>query len=356
MSTEKNNAEILSENAIQAFFNNTENTVEPPKEPEQQVEVDAFFNNTDTPPAKEEVQVPAKEVVNDKNFYHDIIKEYIEDGEWEDGEVQLTEDSEPILLSELKDVTPELFKELRRQQKELKEEKFKSDYISVQGLDETTKELIRLKKAGGDITPLLEVETKHVNPLLNLDIEDEKVQEWLLVQKYQSQGIEPEFIEARINKFKENLQLDLEAKKIAQEVKSNYENLVKAETEKQEAINKEIQEEQKKFRKTMTDTFRGMGLQKETLVKNLVDYTSKYDEQGLTEADRLYFGAKENPELFAEVVFLLSNKEAYNEFKGVKIKNTVAKETVQKIFKITPKASSSPANTPKDAVQEFFST
>lgn len=358
-----NTTKILEADDIQKWFNGEE--VEKPKEEITEVkDIDAFFEE-EKPEAKvEEVEKPKEEikpepVVQKTNFYTDLVREYIADGDFTDGTIEIEGENgevQELILSEIEDITPEMFKAIKAAQKKLEEEQRDKDYVSVKGLDETTRKMITLKKSGGDISELIQVEAEHVHPLKGLDIRDEKVQEYLVRRKYESQGIDPEFIDLKIKKLKENVQLDLEAEKVVGEINTNFDRIVQDKVEKQEAYNKELQNEQKEFRKTMTETVRKFGL-KDTLTKTLVDYASKYDDDGLTEADKLYFSIKQNPELFAEAIFLMTNKEAYDEYKGVKIKNEVKKDTIKSILRITPKTSVTPTQLNKvDKVEEFFNT
>jgi len=354
---ETNQTTILEGNDLQNFFNDTQTEV---KEEVVTETMTNFFSQQDDTLFDKKVETPVPEevkIITPSFNYTDLVKEYIEDGEWEDVELELEEGAEPVILSELKEITPELFKSIRAAQKQLKDEKLKSNYISIEGLDETTKKLIDIKKKNGDITELLQIQAEFVNPLQGLDLDNEKVQEDLVRQKYSYQGIDADIIEMKIKKLKENVTLDLEAKKVAEEINSNYSKIVEQKaTERQKEI-EESQEEQKKFKKSMTEAFREFEL-KDSLVKNLVDYTAKFDETGLSEVDKMFFQAKSNPALFAKVAFMLSDEKAFNEFMGVKIKNKANVDAVKTILKINPRATNAAQTTANKSnpVQEFFQT
>ena len=362
MSTEKSNSpEILSGNALENFFSNPDSTVETEVVEEITDEnLTSFFDSKteDFVPAEKEPTPTPKETVVEtpkNNFYSDLVKEYLEEGEWKDLELVLKEGEEPVALSDLKDITPEVFRQVRAAQKQMKEEEINSDYISVKGLDETKKKMIELAKAGGDVRELVQVETDFVHPLKDLNLDDEKVQEAIVRQKLATQ-MPAKYIEAEIKDLKDNLLLDVEAKKVVDEVNTNFDKLVETKKSEQLAQIQSIKDEQKEFRKKMTETFRSLEL-KDTLVKDLTDKTSKFDENGIAEVDKMYFQAKENPEFFAKVAFLLSDEKAFNEFQGVKIKNNVTKEAIKTILKITPKTSTNSAVTPAkkgDEIEQFF--
>jgi len=357
MSTEnKNTTEVLTGNSLENFFSGAEPEVK--VEQEAEVNLEGFFQESADDfiekPKVAEIPKEEKQETVKNTFYSDLVKEYLEDGEWQDVDLQIGEGDETITLSEIENITPELFKEIRAAQKQLKEEEFKTDFISIKGLDETKKKMIELAKAGGDVRELVQMEAEFVHPLKGLDLNSEAIQESIVRQKYQSLGWKPKHIDAEIEELKENLQLDLEAKKVIEEVDTNFDKLVESKKEEQLSQLQAIKDEQKDFRKKMTETFRGLEL-KDVIVKNLVEATSKFDENGIAEVDKAFFAAKANPELFAKVAFLLTDENAFNEFQGVKIKNNETKKAIKTILKITPRTNTSSAVPQKqDKLQEFF--
>ena len=350
--------EVLSGNSLEAFFNDS--YVEPTPQEEATPDIGNFFNEEEAPQEVTPSQTTPTEVKTEpttttstSSFYDNLVLEMINDGDWIDGEIEL-EDGSAVMLSEMKNVTPELFKQIKESQKALKEEEFKSKYISVEGLDDTTKKMIELKKAGGDITPLLQAEAQYVHPLKGLDLDDDNVQMSLVAHKYRNMGLDEDIIQMKIEKLVKDSQLDLEAKKIITEVNNNFEAHVEAEKNKQLELRKQIEEEQKSFKKSVTESFRNFGLEKESLVKNLIDKTAKFDEYGLTEADKLYFESKKNPELHAKIAFLLSDEEAFSKFYSHKTKLETTKKDVRKILSINTKASTTSSATKQTPIDEFF--
>ena len=348
---------VLEGNSLEAFFSGTYKPVE--ETVEETPKIEDFFKDetpTDVTPAiKEDITPPVTNPQSSTtpSFYDSLVKEMIEDGDWIDGEIEL-EDGTAVLLSEINNVTPDLFKQIKESQKAIKEEEFKSKYISVEGLDDTTKKMIELKKAGGDITSLLQAEAQYVHPLKGLDLDNDDVQAYLVAQKYMSMGLDQDIIQMKIEKLKKDSQLDLEAKKIIDEVNSNFDAHVESEKNKQLELRRQIDEEQKAFRKTISESFKNFGLEKETLIKNLIEKTAKFDENGLTEADKLYFESKKNPELHAKIAFLLSDEESFSKFYTQKAKLETKKDDVRKILQISPKSASSASGKKQAPVEEFF--
>jgi hypothetical protein len=363
---EKNNTQVLEgDQLIHDFFNDVKQ--EPEKEEVPVVDVNKFFDeestpvkeeNTDTEPQKKQENTTDTTIDPQVGFYTSLVKELILDGSWEDISIELEEGQEPVSISQFEEITPDLFKQLWNTQQAAKDQKLQEEYISVKGLDETTRKMIELKKSGGDIKELLHVEAEIVHPLKGYDLENEAVQEWLIRQKYTALGWKPKHIDDEIKELRENLQLDIEAKKIIEEVDKNFDTKVSEKLKAQEEQNRLFQEEQKQFRKKMTEEFRGFEIKKDTLITSLVNASTKTDENGLTEAEKAFFELKEkDPKHFAEVVFLMMNKEGYNEFKGVKIKNQVNIDNAKKVFKLAPKASAAAIKQSTDktnVVEEFF--
>ncbi len=335
-----------------------------PAEVETEVEVEEEVDKIaeHKAPAQEKTEpTPEKEVaVKQPTFYTDMVRDFLEDGEWEDGNIEIEDENgetQTIQLSDLKDVNAALFKQIKAGQKALKEEELKANFVSVKGLDETTKKLIEAKKAGADIRGLIQYDADLVHPLKGYDVEDPTVQENLIRWNLTNRGEDADDIEYKIQKYKKNFILDTEAGKIVNIINADYDNKVTQTLEEQKKQNSDIIEAQKLFRKTTQDVYKGYKLT-ESLTKTLVDNAAKFDETGLTMADRAYFDAKNNPEFYAQVVFLLSDEKAFNEYKGVKIKNQVAAETIMKISKIPKQAANTAMKKENDGVdplEKFFS-
>jgi hypothetical protein len=308
--------------------------------------------DTSTPPAKVE------EVISPKtSVYTDLIKEYIEEGDWQDGAIEVEDEKGEIItinLLDLSDVTPDQFKQIKAAQKALREEDFKSKYISIEGLDENTKKIIELKKAGGDTRELFQMQADLVNPLDTLDLDDERVHEYLVRQKL---AANPDFdaddIDNKIAKMKANFVLDTEAKKIITEVNTNFGLAIEQRQKAHLETVEKAQAEQKEFKKKIAQTYKDLKLS-DNVVKNLVENTAKFDEYGLTNVDKAFFEAKKNPEFFAKIAYLILDEKGFNEFQGVKIKNNVTKETIKTIFKISPKNTKSSITNPDGTLENYF--
>lgn len=352
----ENQNQVVEEKSLDSWFD----LVDKPEEvvtPTEEIKLDSLFNDEPTPPVEQKIETPEKPLETNKvNKFLENAKFLVEKGYWADVDIEIEDEAGEKRQVSILDVemTPELFEQIEASQKELKAEDLKSKYVSVEGLDEATKKMIEIKNAGGDISGLVQLEAEFVHPLKNLDLDNEQHQEYLVRQKLSSQGIDPEFIEFKVSKLKSDLSLDTEAKKIFDEVNENFNNVVEQKKQEQLQQIENYKEQQKQFKKTIQDTYKGLNINNPDLLKGLVERASKVDEHGLTDADKLFFEAKEkNPELFAKVNFLLSDEKAFNEFMGVKIKNDVKKETIKQLITLKPKTSSQKTETKKQSSNEI---
>lgn len=362
---EENETQVLEGDALMEFFNKENSVVE--KE-EKSDSLESHFEKENTaeeisPEIKSEEkptkkEAPAKPVEAPKaSVYTELIKEYIEEGDWTDGAIEIEGEEGEVIqvnLLDLKDVTPEQFKQIKAGQKALREEELKSKYISKEGIDENTLKILEIKKAGGDTRELFQIQAEIVNPLDSLDLDDERVHEYLVRQRLSTNpDLDQEDINNKVARMKANFTLDTEAKKIITEVNTNFGIAIEQKQKEHAESVAKAQEEQKEFKKKMTQTYRDLKLN-DNVVKNLVESTSKFDEYGLTNVDKAFFESKKNPELFAKIAYLILDEKGFNEFQGVKIKNNVTKETIKTIFKISPKASNATSASQEASLEKYF--
>lgn len=364
---QKNETSVLTGNSLEAFFTGVspESNTEVIKD--SQSEIDGIFDNkqkeTNSPKEedlkkdikKEEVQLPQSNTY----YYDNVVNDFLEEGEWEDMVIESEVEGEIVEtpLSELKNIDKDTFLEIKKHFKQLKEEEFKENYISVEGLDDTTKRMVELKKKGGDISSLIEAEIRHVHPLKGYDLEDERVQEAIVRQKLNASGqLSQATIESEIKTLKENLELDKKANEVVEEINTNFNNFVEAEAKKQEAELELQKQKQKEFRKKLSETINGFDIKEDKIVKSLLDASTKYDSNGLSDVDKAFFEAKENPQLFTKIAFLLTNEELFDKHMGVKIKNKANLDTVKKVLSLKKRSSSEQKEIQKDkkGLESFF--
>jgi len=310
--------------------------VETPAEPQT---IEEKITGEITPAATQEPEVtepvetttvePTLQQVNtNPDAYLEFIREAIEDGDYEDVMLEL-EDGTQVELSKLDKVDKRLFQEIKKAQKQLQAEKIKEKYISAEGLDDTTKRLVELKRAGEDISELIQSQIDLKDPLDGLDLEDPQVQKWLMFEEYKAKGIDPEIAIAQIEKLDKEFKLDVESKKVADTIKKSIHlaQESKLAAKEQELLTKN--EQQKEYRKNLNEYYKGLNLN-DAKIRTLVDNATKSDQAGKTNFDKLLDEVKKDPAKMAEINFYLNDEKGFLDFKTAKVKT----ETNLKFVKI----------------------
>lgn len=365
----KNTTEVISgKEGLDKFFSQETETVQEDNSEEKEEAVsatgiDSLFNETEEKPEEKTIiseELDKKEEAAEKvapnkqsDFYRSLIQENIEDGDWSDAEIDV-EDEEgntvSIPIGEIEDITPEVYRQLKDAQKALREEDFNSKYISKEGLDETTLKMVDLKRAGGDISELIQKDAENIHPLKNLDLENENVQAYVLQQKLLSKGVSLEDSHLIVDRHKKELTLDVEAGKVISEINGNFDKLVESEKQKQLNVIQEQKNSQKDFKKSIKDSLDHLKFN-EKHSKALLSAASDFDDDGVTKVDNAYFEAKKNPELYTKLALMLTNEEAYNEYMGIKAKNAANLNALRKLV-IKPRTSTSTSSAKKTDKKE----
>lgn len=318
---------------------------------------DEFFN-TEEKPLEEET--PTQEVIEDKleetptqhtptekqgNFYSELIKKLVERGEWEDVNVNLGEEEVGIL--DLEDVDEETFFELKELQEASKKKELEENYIKADGLKDTDKQIVDILKKGGDVTQILQSKP-FIDSITEIEItrrEDDL--KGLIYQSMRSQGYKENYIVQEIDSLTKSGQLDEEAQKVIDVVKSNYKNHLDATLKQIEDENNRVESERVEYRKKANEFVKSFEM-KDSEKRAVLDVATKYDKDGNLEAQKLFNKVKEdNPQLFLEVVMLLKDQKLYESFKTTKIKNKVTLDTVKKTMSLAPKSERKVGDTRK---------
>ncbi len=356
--------EIVNIDDMFAKIAKEQETVNTPEEKTAEEIVKDFFpeKESDDAPAPPPPHVEVPEQVNtDNNVYNKVI-DYINNGFLDNTEIEIGEgeDVQKVFLSDLKDIDEDTLKFIIDEQKKNREEDLKEKYISTEGLDDRTKKMVELKKAGGDLTELIQEDVRYTNALSGLDIEDEVVQEGLVVQKLQSQGLHPKVIKAQIEAMKEDMTLDLEAKRIVSDYNAYYDKFIEDKKAEQLTIIEKQKEDNKEFRKNINQSLKDLKLP-DNISKVILENSTKLDEFGLTNTDKLYFDSKKDAKLHAEISFFLNNRDEFQKFVELATKNKVTIEQVNKVIKINPKNIKTEVQAPKtdkdkneDLLNNFF--
>jgi hypothetical protein len=295
------------------------------------LEVVEVKEETNTPPATLE-EVKSEEIVKITEVLpttfeitsHDtLIEDLIKDGDWDDILLE-DEKGEQVQLSKMKGIDRNKYRDIKAIQDQIKKDNLSEKYVSVDGLDETTKKLIQVKKEGGDIRPFLQYEVETLHPLQGLDLNDEKDQERLVYNKFLNQLGDSDSAIAQVEHLKKNFKLDIVANQIAESVDKIHKEEVAQELETIRIRKAQDLEKEKEDKKELISFYKEMGVN-EKVAKNLSETISNKD--GWTEADKLFFESKKDPKLFAEIIYLLKDKKGYEEIKGIKIANNINLKT-----------------------------
>lgn len=294
----------------------------------EEVKAEEVIKQTD-PPLEE---VKTTTVSN----YSKRMQNLISDGFLED--VTINIDGEDVFLSEVDIKDEDTYRTILESIKEEKDNKLKENFISKEGLDETTQKLIEIRKAGGDITEIVKENVNAIDQLTNLknilssddtpEQQKEKLHIDIVAQDLQYRGLSPKVIQAQINDFIESGNLEVEADKILNTHLELHNSQIEEKRQLElERLNKE-KEELKNFKKDLSSTYKTWNLP-DNISRTLLDNATKLDQDKISNTDKLYFEAQKNPELFAKVNFLLNNPNEFEKWVGSK-KSTEAKKEIIK--------------------------
>lgn len=284
---------------------------------------------------KEIVKEDPKEEVSfssGEDFYSRLIQENLKSGDWEDVLIEDEEGNE-VKLSEIKDIDKDKFDNIKEALKAKEQEEFSEKFISVEGVDEVKKRLINIVK-NGDLElakALFENPESLKEPFQGYDYENdthnEQVLAWYYTNVLKHSSSETK---ALVNSAKSDLSLDEKAQKIVEYQRAQfYTGLENKEQElQQEKINE--QERVKQYRKDLTVSLKGEGLN-ETTVRKFVDLATKTTKSGSFEIDDIYEEWMTNPDKAKELIFFLLDKETYLKKVTGETKKSVQLDNLKKI-------------------------
>ncbi len=295
----------------------------------------------------EEVIKKAKKVSDYSGKLRDLIKHDILEN------FAITYDGQEVFLEDIEDLTEEGFKEILNGWKTATEEEIKSKYVEVEGLDETTKKLIEIRKAGGDITEIIKSNVTAIDQLKQLqeNIENEQVQINIVGHSLQQQGINPKVVQAQIASLIEEGNLETEAKNILDSHLKVHEQEIENKRQAQLERAEKDKEDQKNLRKDLSSEYKKLGLP-DNLSKILVDNATKVDQDNITNTDKLYFEAIKKPEDFALLNLFLNNKDKFIEYITSPVVTKTNIENTRKLLTIDIKKTNKP-KTSSNSLEEF---
>jgi hypothetical protein len=286
-------------------------SLEEPVTEEKKEETD----KVETEEVKEKTEVAPKKLP--KNQYRDKLNSLIEDGLIEDFKVSVGKEGEEVdtFLSELENVDKDTYAYILSTYKELKEKDLKEKYISKEGIDELTESLIELKRAGGDISTLIQEEVQTIDILqkMKANIDDEQQQIDIVYHELKGKGLSDRIIKAQIEELTENFELEKTASEILDTHIGAYKQSVEVKRKEQLTRISEEKEKEKQFKKEVSTFYKESKIP-ENIRGLLIENTTKRDNQGLTNTDKLYFDSINDPKKHAKVAFMLHNLDEFEKW------------------------------------------
>jgi len=291
---------------------------------------------------EEEVKTPKpkkKEVTN----YTSKLRGLIEDGFVQDIAVEVPQEdgtTKPVFLSELELEDAGAYQEIITNYKQYEAKTKDENFVSVEGLDDNIKKLIEVKKAGGNVEELIKQEVQYIDVLTRLkeNLSDEQEQINVVYHELKANKLSDKVIKAQIEDYIENLELESMATEIVDREIKKYEDSL--EEKKKLELDRVAQEKEaeKTFKKLITTTAKELQLT-ETAQKRLVENSTKKDEQGLTNTDKLYFDSIKDPKKHLKVAYLLDNIEDFEKWISSGKVTKAKTDVITPIFTFNPNAT-----------------
>lgn len=316
--------ETVSRDLIKDIFKDFENPVPPSVEATQIEEeklVEEALKTPEAPLSTEPEKEPVIEVKPDNNpqtDYSKKLKSLIRDGIIENFAVNYKEGDEEeksVFIEDIDTLTEEGYVAIIEGWKKAQKEEINSKYISVDGLDDTTKKLIEIRKAGGDISEIIKENVTTIDYLTKLkeNLDREDVQINIVGQSLQNKGLSPKVIEAQIKDYIENGTLETEASAILDAHLTIQNDAIEEKRALEIQRQEKEKEDLKNLKKTLTSKYKEMNLP-DNIVKVAVENATKLDQDRISNTDKLYFEATKDPEFFAELNLFLNNREAFKKY------------------------------------------
>lgn len=316
-----------------------ETTEEAPKqtEEEQLNEVKEEENSTEEQSEQTQEKEEPVQTETTSSPYNAIVKDLLEEGDWEDVEVE-SKDGEFVKLSELVtkgEVDKDTYLLIKKDNDKTKEEDLKSNFISVKDLDETQKTLLNIVKNGNyeEAKKLFENPENLKEPFQGFDSDNIGHNKQVYAHYLGSMGHGEDEIALLIEKASKDLTLADKAEKIVEHHRAKHKESLKL---KEEAILKEVEEEKKRtkeFKKTLSDQYKTNGID-DKISKRLIETATKEEKDGGLRIHSLYEAALEDPKRAADVIFFLTEPEKFLQHKMAETKRSTLTNEMRKIRRL----------------------
>lgn len=274
------------------------------------------------------------------NPYDNLKEQFLKDGTWQNALLEI--DGEEVELSELKEITPELFDSIHAEQRKLATEDTTDKFFSKEDFSEMHLNMIALMKAGAEtkqIQQALRYKEEVIDPLESYDLSNESHQEQLVshILRENNKGMSPQAIAYQIDLLKQDNALSTTAQNYADQIKKSYNKALQDRT-------KSLQEEiatKNKAHSELTDKVLQV-LETRKTKKGVRDTINRFyrsdtqDQQIVKEINKL----KEDPEKLAKLLLFLTDEKEYNEVYNVS-------PNIREASQVLTRLSLAPIKTPK---------
>jgi len=279
-------------------------------------DIELDFDGDDTPEETEDKIDKASSGPNTN--YLSLTKKLIDEGIWEDFEE----------LGDIEELTKEDFDEIRKAQKEHKDNQVRETILSEFG--DADKEYLEFRKNGGDLDTYYQSK-QALQQVQNIDTSTDEGKQQAFYYYHKAKGLEDKDIQRLYKAAVDNMSFDEEAEEAGEQLKEHFEKAHQQTIAQQKQAAKEAQERIKQYEKDLKKSLKDSGLDTKQANQITKSYTNVDKETGLAEIDKLFLGLRQNPEMAADLYNFLLNPEDYK--KKVSKKERSNKET--KEFKLT---------------------
>lgn len=269
-----------------------------------------------------EEEFKEKEEEKDKNFEDTIstisgsrgltkfARSMVENGEWEDLIIE-TEKGD-VKLSEIKSLTEEQINAVYTEQKKIREEKFKEDFISIKDLPEYKKEIMAIIKEGGkELTEAIKNDPSiRTPPFENVDLEDVNSRAKVYINDLIAKGIPQDDALSLAKNAETRGDLISKAEDIVNKAKEDYLGELKRIKEELAEDNKTTLAREKEFKKDLYKTFIDNNYDPK-MADKLVKIGTEKSEDGAFKIDDLYYDMMEDPNKAYELISFLTDRENF---------------------------------------------
>lgn len=308
MENTNNNAEVISSQDLISEIFNEWKPVEEPAQPTLVATTEPIVTTevTTTP----EPEKPKEETVKVFTDYSKRLKSAISDGLIEN--FQITYNDQEAFLEDIDDLTEEAYNEILTQYKAEKEKNIKEKYISTEDLDDQTKKLIEIRRAGGSISEIVRENVTAIERIqeLKANIDNENVQANIVGKDLEQKGNDLEVIQDQIKRLRERGELESRAEAILDNHLSIHNEAIEQKRLGELQRVEQEKEDLKNLRKNLSAEYKQMGVP-ENIQKVLVDNATKLDAEKISNTDKLYFEAIKDPKRYAEINYFLNNPEEF---------------------------------------------